>query len=205
MSIEKINKKILVGLDANRQAIILHLETSQSYREEDNFYLGLTGEEYDMNSIFTEAEGEQQAKEYIEDDTEQWKMEVADDQTLQSFDEWCEDRLRYDSWQEIIGDVYCIGYDKDEDLGECYYVRSGGFGQIDMHMNWQTYIHYEVKKEDVLTIARAWKKLHLKEFTKMLPYELKLAKDVVEIFKKYPEFEGTEELIKYKKLVEQTV
>src|SRR3972149_4493638 len=53
-------KEILIGLqnDGTAVALELHLERD---------YFSITGDEYEMNDIITEDDGQQRAKEYLED------------------------------------------------------------------------------------------------------------------------------------------
>ena len=50
----------------------------------------------------TEEEGEQRAKEYLNDDTEIWKIAVEGDHTTLGFDDWAEDVLNMDGFQQVL-------------------------------------------------------------------------------------------------------
>ena len=175
--IQEFKKEILIGKTEN-SAISIKLEIS----EDGQF--SMSGHEYDLTDALTESEGEQRAREYLEDG-ELWKMSVQNDNTQVGLDEWIEMVLNVDGWQEILGDIY-------EVPGTLKYVNLISCGQIDMYIKAKDFIKSEVDLKELQKIFRAWHKLHLKPCNKMP----RLSQEVKEVFEKMPEFE-IDQLAKY--------
>lgn len=155
-----MKKKILVGKTEDSY-IVVKLETEQDYNKEN--HLSLYGSCYDSN-IFTEEEGEELAREYL-DDGEAWKIAVENDNTTNSMEDWNEYVINTDGWEHVIGDVY---YLPD--------------GQIDMHVKPDSFIETYIPKTDIKFIWSMWKKYHLKDIETIPKDKLDKLKT---IFEKY--------------------
>lgn len=145
-----MKKNILVG-KTEREYVVIKLETEQDYNDGD--YLSICGSTYE--NIFTEEEGEERAREYLEDG-ESWKMAVENDNTTEGLDDWIEHVLNVDGWRHVLGDVY---YLSDIDR----YIESHSGGQIDMHIKPENFIEFYIPEDDLKFIWDMWSKYHLKD------------------------------------------
>jgi hypothetical protein len=129
--------------------------------------------------IFDYDQGEQRAREYLEDDTEMWKQAVASDSTTQSFDEWCEEVINVDGWEHVLGESvqeidYSGFYFDDYNLIE------------DDGLPYDEYEYYDdilVEKEDFEKLVKAINEDDHESIEK--------------IFSKIPEFNAREDLKQY--------
>jgi hypothetical protein len=124
-------------------------------------HLSLSGDEY-SKPAFSEEEGEERAREYLEDG-ELWKMAVEADNTTQSLDDWIEDVLNNDGWQQTLGDI--------SETKDGKYVSLTSCGQIDMHIKPENFTKVFIPKEDLEFIFKSWKQYHLKDLTE-IPIEV---------------------------------
>ena len=177
-----MKKEILIGLDENQDGIVLELDTTTDYNAE-NPHFAISGSVYDLNDVFDEETGEDRAREYLEDG-EMWKEAVKDGYTTASLDDWTDDVLNIDSWENVIGDVYQIDYKKG-----LYCISSGG-GQIDVSHNFKKWLILKVSNEDLKTILKGWKELHLKDIKDMTKEQLALKNQVEAVFNSYKIFEN---------------
>jgi hypothetical protein len=135
-----------------------------------------------MDAI-TENEGEDRARDYLEDG-ELWKDAVQHDRTTSNMEDWIEDVLNIDGWQTTLGDMNEVGiFD-----GEMLYVRLNGCGAILDPAKSLTCDKLLVSKEDLDIIVKS-DSLHCKEFRKMTKQDRKLLDQVVAVFMKYPKFD----------------
>jgi hypothetical protein len=111
-------------------------------------------------------------------------MSVAGENTTSSLDDFNEEVINNDGWESVIGDVIDIGND--------FYTVCTGGGQSRDNLKAE-YEKLLVSKEDLKIIEKAWEELHIKEFDKYTEQEYKLLNQVIEVFKKYKQFE-TEDL-----------
>ena len=120
-------------------------------------HLSLSGHQY-SKPAFTEEEGEERAREYLEDG-ELWKMCVQNDNTTLGHDDWIEHVLSIDGWMETLGDIFVTKDGKYVSLDSC--------GQIDMHLKPSDFTKIFIAKEDLDFIFKCWKKYHLKPLSKV--------------------------------------
>lgn len=178
-------KKIFAGITTNGEAYIIECTLeNKNHRTPDNYYFALTHEAYDIQDSFTESEGEQRAKEYL-DDGESWKMAVEADRTTESKDEWIETVLNSDGWQTVLGDIKDVGqYGENETL----YVSWTSCG-ASVETNPDNYEKLLISKEDLAVIKEA-DRLHFKEIKTLKGADRKLLEQVAAVFVKYPEFKN---------------
>jgi hypothetical protein len=187
--IERINKKILIGQNSDNNAIVLQLDTIGFNQPDPHF--SISGNEYDLSQVFTEDEGQQRAEEQLENDDEYeyfWREAVAAEKTTLGLEDWKQDVLDIDGWESILGDVEYI----DDGL----YCMNGSGGQIniDGDVELEDYI---ITEKELKLINKAWNSLHLFSVDQMNKYrgeltdkEIDQMNEIVNIFKKYPEFEN---------------
>ena len=115
------NKKIFwIGI-ANNELIKATMSLNDANKEH---YWYLNTESF--RDILTEEEGEEQAREHLEDG-ELWKMAVECDNTTSSLSDWVEEVLNIDGWEATLdvtelGDYYlewsCIGGFEENKVAE---------------------------------------------------------------------------------------
>lgn len=165
-----MKKKILVGKTFEGSYVVVELGTEQDYN--DGNYLSICGSTYE--NVFTEEEGEERAREYLEDG-ESWRMAVEAEQTTDGLDDWIDVILNIDGWEQVLGDVYYLsGIDR--------YIESHGGGQIDMHIKPHDFEDFYIPEDDVKVIWEIWHKYHLKDIEKTPKKKLQRLKT---IFEKY--------------------
>jgi len=124
--------------------------------------------------IFDYDQGRQRALEYLENDTELWKLAVANDNTTQGFDEFNEEILNIDGWEHVLG----------ESVQEIDY---SGYYFDDYNLIEDTGLPYdEYDLYDDILIER-------EDFEKIV----NSVENVATIFDKYPEFDAREDLKQY--------
>lgn len=153
--------KVLVG-EIEEGVIVLEFEFEE--------YLSLCGEVYEKPA-FSEEEGEDKARDYLEDG-ELWKMAVEAEQTTSGLDDWIEQVLNIDGWQETLGDIF--------ETKDGKYALMNSCGQIDISVQPNDFVKTFIPKEDVEFIFECWKKYHSK---KKVPK--KIIKQLTDIFTKH--------------------
>jgi hypothetical protein len=132
-----------------------------------------------FNEIFDYDQGEQRAREYLEDDTEMWKQAVASDSTTQSFNDWCEEVINVDGWEHVLGEgVHEIDYSG-------FYFDDYNLIEDD-GLPYDEYYYYDdilIEKEDFDKLVKAIEESNTDELRV--------------IFGKYPEFKAREDLKQY--------
>lgn len=178
-------KTIFAGILNDGTANTLKIELAdRTYRDANNQYFSITHISYDIQDSMTEQEGEDRAREDLEEG-ESWKCAVQNDNTTKSLDDWVEDVLAMDGWQQTIGDIEDVG----EHGGQRLYVRWQGCGaRVDADPT--QYEKLLVSKEDLVLFGRAFKDLHCVEFNMMNVKQRKLLDQVIEAFQKYKAFEN---------------
>jgi len=143
--------KILAGITKDNE--LYFLEISPKTKEHD--YFSMSG--FTVEPI-TEDEGNELAYESIASDTELWKMEVENDKTLLSFNDWVLFVLETDSWWDIID--CSLHSDTFTYKGVEYWFRSGACGQHEIN----DLAFYTIDKKDFDYLMNLWKKYHLKDY-----------------------------------------
>lgn len=176
VTIEPIKKEILIGKNSNNYAVILGIDTYEGDR------FTISGTEYDLNDVFNSEQGEEKARDYLEDG-ELWKMAVEADNTTDSLEDFNNEVINIDGWEHVLGDVEYI----DNDL----YCLWGSWGQIrdspDKDIKQGNYL---ITQKELNLIMKMWDKYHLKDVEKLSTKDIKQINKVIEIFKKYPSYEG---------------
>lgn len=182
----KLKKEILIGFTDEDEAVTLQIDTICGYNIDENKSFSISGDIYDMkkDNLMTEEQGEERARKYLEDDVEMWKQAVANDSTTASFEDWCEHVINIDGWEQVLGEVEGIG----DYNGEYYYINgSSSGGQIDLP-DFDRFVDIKVTEDEYNSIAKAWKELHLKSYSKLNDTEVKLINKVVCIFSDHDSF-----------------
>ena len=158
-----MNKEIFIGAT---ETTLVTFEVDMNERND----FSMTGMEYERN-LFTEEQGEQRARDSLEDG-ELWKMDIQAEKTTSSLDDWVEMVMNVDGWEEVVGDVSSVGD---------YYTQIESCGQIDMSL--RPIIKPAITEADISTLLKVWKKYHLK------PVSRKTQEKIANILGKYPAFE----------------
>ena len=128
-----------------------------------NRYFSVCGTEYGGTQyLFTEEQGEERARDYLEDG-ELWRVCVDAEQTTQGLSEWVEDVLNMDGWMETLGDIEEIQTKE----GEWFYTQHQSGGQIDMHLKPSDFVKAFIPMSDIETIFKYWSEYHLKDLTEV--------------------------------------
>ena len=138
-------KKIIVGVTKDLELYYIEFENGEDY-------FSMTGSSLD---IVEEKEGEEQARERLEDG-EFWRQAVESENTELSLDDWIDLVLDKDGWESM--------FDFDKELGEVCFesktynfdFRSGGQHQE------KDFEHLFIKEESLNLIMKLWDKHHLK-------------------------------------------
>lgn len=179
----RFDKSILVG--ATPEEIVqveVHIGDDRNRPEHQS--LSFSGTTY-SRSVFTAEEGEQRARNSLEDG-ELWRDAVTNQQTTMGMEDWNEHVINMDGWDQVLGDVVQIGDDA--------YIVSRGGGQIDMSVKSDDLVELAIAKKDIQAIWRAWEKYHLKALS--LPGVAGAASIMRTIFEKYPAFKP-EQMLKF--------
>jgi hypothetical protein len=193
----RMTRKILVGRNTDANLIyVLEIDTTRGH-----FAITYDGFE---SVLLTNESGEELARESLEDG-EMWRDAVANDRTQDSLEDWNEQVIAQDGWDQVVGDINYVG-EKD---GEEYYSSltscGAGNGKDYLDIN-----ELKITKKELKQIAKAVDTLHLKNFDgsgtdkpehgrmfqNMTAEEIQQAKQVIAIFNKYPEF-NNEDLLQY--------
>jgi len=124
--------KILIGKTSEEQVIELKLEIDEMF--------SISGTEYDFSDVFDSDTGENRARDILEDG-ELWKMAVETDRTTSSLEDWVDEVIRIDGWEDTLGDIVEIEDDK--------FCRVSSFGQIDMHNEFTDWSIRAIPQEDI--------------------------------------------------------
>jgi len=170
---DKDTKEILIGRNENGEGITLTLDLDRSG-------FSMHGDVFDLNDILTEESGEERARDSLEDG-ELWQMTVGEGNTEQSKEDWIDDVIKFDGWELTVGDIHEIDDDK--------FVQLIGGGQIDVSRKFDKWDKLLIDEKDLKTILKAWKELHLTDFSKMTDKQKKLVIDAVEVYRKIKEFD----------------
>jgi hypothetical protein len=171
----RFDKSILVGATPD-QIVQVEVNIGDDSNRPEHQSLSFSGTTY-SRSVFTAETGEERAKEYLEDG-ELWRDAVTHQQTTKSLEDWSEDVINADGWEQVLGDVTQIGDDA--------FIMSEGGGQIDMDVKSDSFVELAIAKKDARAIWAAWKKYHLKPLS--LPEVAGTAAIMRTIFEKYPAF-----------------
>ncbi len=181
---EKLNKKILIGKNTDNEAIILEIDTIGLNQPKEHF--SICGETYDMSQILTDKTGKERARDYLEGDDYLWKDAVENNRTKKGFRDWNQEVLDVDGWEHVLGDI--------EEIGDGLYCQMGSCGQINMDKNLEDWDTLLIDQNDLEKIIFTWDNFHLFDVklmngeTLLDDYKGKI-NEVVQIFKKYPEYE----------------
>lgn len=194
----KFIKKILIGTIKDGDAVAFKIEYNPKHKaeyyqkgrgnytkNEPSFNFG--GEGFSLQ-FYDDNSGESYAREYVDEDY-MWKDAVQDGRTELGFEEWKQEILDNDSWQDIIGDMVEAG---EGGNGEMLYVRWSSSGGINKPSEFDELV---IDKKHLKEIYRIGKKLNKStsyghaEFKKE---EYKLLERLIEIFSNYPEFKTTD-------------
>jgi hypothetical protein len=149
--------------------------------------VSFSGNTYDAKQIMTEDEGEERAREYLEDG-ESWRDAVAHGGVTQSLDDWVEDVLNIDGWMHVVGDVH--------EIKDGRYIQGSSGGQIDMHIKPENFEVATIPKGEIKDIWTAWERFHMKSQKELSKGDKALLKKVIGVFGKRKEFE-IEDLAKF--------
>lgn len=175
-------KEILIGRNPDGEGITLTLDL-------DRGGFSMHGDVFALDDILTEESGEERARDSLEDG-ELWKMSVEGDNTQQSKEDWIDDVIKFDGWELTVGDIHEIADNK--------FVQLIGGGQIDVSRKFDKWDKLLIDEKDLKLILKAWKELHLTDFSKMTDMQKKLVIDAVEVYRKMKEFDDfdLEQLVK---------
>lgn len=176
------DKKEFTILFGKTDSEIVSLEVNIGERD----YFSVSGHTYDKE-LLTEEEGEQRAKEYMEDG-EQWKMAVAAGNTTDSMEEWNESVINMDGWQSVLGDIEELKNGKFASMSSC--------GQIDAHLKIEQFEEFFIPEKDAKFLWECWTNYHLKplkEMPKNILRKLKALKKYESSIADYDDGESNEE------------
>ena len=181
MKNEERTVKICIGLTQEKQIVFAELNIRQ------NGYYSITHDT--LRELLTEEEGEERARECLEDG-ELWKMAVEADNTTQSLEDWVEEVLNIDGWETTLDASYFGEYE-----GISYYSTWDSCGaSIDDFKKVFTLLL--IPQEDLDLIIES-DKLHIKEFKKYNKKDKELFNKILGLMAKYEKQSGYEsELIK---------
>lgn len=160
--------KILVGLTDDNLIVYANLHLNKDY-------FSITHDT--LRELITEEEGEERAREYLEDG-ELWKQAVETDNTTDSLENWIEMVLNMDGWQTVMD-----ANDFGEYEGIDYYSLWDSCGACidDFKAN---FVFQAMPQSDIDTIIES-DTLHLKDFKKYTQKDKILFEKIKEIIKKY--------------------
>jgi len=142
--------KIYIGTNKEDELIFLEWDKEENLKGK---MFSLSGGSY--REPMTETEGEQRAEEYLEDG-EGWKMAVDSGNTRKGLDDWKEDVLNIDGWEQTLGDIEDFG----EHNGETIYLQLSSCGQYKEEIN--NFKNLWINEEDLKKVYELWDKRHLK-------------------------------------------
>jgi len=192
---ENMEKEILLG-QYDGEIYTAGLSTGEDTRGLEP-YFSICGTGYRL-PFMTAEEGEQRAREYLEDG-ELWKMTVQSGNTELGLAEWVEYVLDADGWEATLGDIHQVG-------GMDLYISVGSGGQclegILTPANYADIIKPRLSMQDMRIILRAWQgkeRLHLKPIKDILKGKKTRAlyDAVLAIFEAAPAFD-TAQLAEYR-------
>ena len=64
-----------------------------------------------FEDVFDDDQGEQKARDYLEDDTYLWKSAVESDSTTKGLDDWNDEVINVDGWRHVLGEDSIIDID----------------------------------------------------------------------------------------------
>jgi len=97
-----MNKKFYIGITDDN--LLIEAKVSLNDLNKQHYYYKNTAS---YRGIIDESEGEDRAKEYLEDD-DLWREAVQSDSTTLGLTDWVDEVLSVDGWQHIL-DVYELG------------------------------------------------------------------------------------------------
>ena len=106
-------------------------------------HLSIHGEVLDINEIFDESDGEEQARDILEDG-DMWRDAVASGNTEEGLDSWIDDTIACEGWEEIVGDV--------NDIGDGRWCKTDESGQISIDRKWAILL---ITTEELSLITKA--------------------------------------------------
>lgn len=163
--------KILVGITKNNQIVYAELNLRKDY-----FSVTHTT----LRELITEEQGEERAKEYLEDG-ESWRQAVEAEHTTQGLDDWVEDVLNIDGWEHCLDAYYFGDYE-----GVDYYSTWDSCGASIADFKAEYYFQV-ISKEDLDLIIES-DKLHIKDFKEYTKEEKKLLSKIKKLMVKYENF-----------------
>ena len=178
----KQKKSFCVGVTDDNEVVFAEIEIGSC----DNDHYTVTHTTF--CDIMTEREGEEKAREYLEDG-ELWKMAVESGNTTSGLSDWVDEVLSMDGWEPQL-DVTSTG----EHNGIDYYMRWASCGaSIDDFK--REYKKLFLTTEDLKTLIES-DPLHLKDFKTYTKKEKALFERVLKLFDKpSQELEDVKDLI----------
>ena len=147
--------KKLIG-ETEESVVVLEFRTERNY-------FSVCGTEYGGTQyLFTEEQGEERARDYLEDG-ELWRMMVENEHTTMGLDDWVDHVLSMDGWEETLGDIEEIPTKE----GEWLYTQHQSGGQVNMHLKPSDFIKAFIPMSDIETIFKYWSKYHIKDLTEV--------------------------------------
>ena len=170
--------KICIGLNQDNMIVFAELNLRTDY-------FSVTHDT--LRELLTEEQGEDRAKEYLEDG-ELWKQAVESGDTRSSLEDWNEEVLDVDGWEHVI-DARYFG----ELEGQAYYSTWDSFGaSIDDFKG--TFSPLLIEPSELSTIIES-DRLHLLEPKKYKKEHKELLKKVLAIMDKYENQKDYEPLL----------
>lgn len=169
--------KIYIGIDQHDE--LIYLEWDKADNQERKTFT-LSGGTY--REPLTESQGEERAKEYLEDG-ELWKMAVESDSTTDSLNDWIDYVLSVDGWEHTLGDIENFG----EHNNETIYLQLSSCGQHQEEI--KNFKKMWVNEADLKEVYELWDNSHLK------PLKETHIKTMDKFFEKYKAFCSNQEAL----------
>ncbi len=167
---KKQKNKICIGITKDNELVFAEIEIGSC----DNNHYTITHTTFD--EIMTEGEGEERAREYLEDG-EMWKMAVESGNTTDSLEGWVDNVLNIDGWENQLDVRFFGSYDDNN-----YYLRWGSCGCSidDLKKEYKKLLITEEERKILIESD----KLHLKDFDTYTKKNKELFDKVLKLFNK---------------------
>lgn len=167
--------KILIGITENNLIVYSELNLRTGY---------FSVTHNTLRELITEEEGEERARESLEDG-ELWRQAVEAEHTTQSLNDWVDDVLNIDGWETTLDANYFGEYE-----GESYYSTWDSCGaSID---DFKVDYFYKVIPQFELDLIIESDKLHIKNFKEYTKEDKLLLKKVEDLMSKYDNIKDDE-------------
>ena len=169
--------KVYLGTDKNDELVYLEWDKAENKQKK---CFSLCGGSY--REPITESEGEQRAKEYL-DDGEGWRIAVEAETTTASLQDWKEEVLSINGWEHVVGDVEDFG----EYEGETIYLQNSSGGQHKEEI--KNFKNLWIEEKDLKEVYKLWDTQHLK------PIKKESVLTMERFFEKYKKFCSDQEAL----------